>query len=104
MPTCKQMTEMASDRAEGNLGFLERLRFDRHLAHCEGCRAYVRQLAATTRALRRLPGPENLTRAERRADGPVRRVGSGEAGGAGSGGGTAASEAARAAGSLARAR
>jgi len=58
MPTCKQMTEMASDRTEGNLGFLERLRFDRHLARCEGCQAYVRQLAATTQALRRLAGPE----------------------------------------------
>jgi len=58
MPTCKQMTEMASDRTEGNLGFLERLRFDRHLTRCEGCQAYVRQLAATTQALRHLPGPE----------------------------------------------
>jgi hypothetical protein len=58
MPTCKQMTEMATDRAEGALGLLDRLRFDRHLAGCDGCQAYVRQLEATIQALRRLPEPE----------------------------------------------
>jgi hypothetical protein len=58
MPTCKQMTEMATDRVEGALGFLDRLRFDRHLAGCDGCQAYVRQLEATIQALRRLPEPE----------------------------------------------
>ncbi len=58
MLTCKQMTELATDRAEGVLGLLDRLRFDHHLANCDGCRAYVRQLEATTQALRRLPGPE----------------------------------------------
>jgi hypothetical protein len=58
MPTCKRMTEMATDRAEGHLGFLARLAFDRHLARCDGCTAYVRQLEATRRALGRLPEPE----------------------------------------------
>jgi Putative zinc-finger len=58
MVTCKQITEMATDRTEGSLGFLDRLRFDRHLARCGGCRAYVGQLEATIRALRRLPEPE----------------------------------------------
>jgi hypothetical protein len=58
MPTCKRMTEMATDRAEGHLGFLARLAFDRHLAGCDGCTAYVRQLEATRRALGRLPEPE----------------------------------------------
>jgi len=58
MLTCKQMTEMATDRAEGALGLLDRLRFDRHLAGCGGCQAYVRQLEATILTLRRLPEPE----------------------------------------------
>ena len=58
MLTCKRMTELASDRAEGGLGFLERVRFDRHLAGCDGCRAYVRQLELTRDALARLPEPE----------------------------------------------
>jgi Putative zinc-finger len=58
MPTCKEMAEMATDRAEEALGFLDRLRFDRHLAGCDGCQAYVRQLDATIQALRQLPEPE----------------------------------------------
>ncbi|HET6921652.1 MAG TPA: hypothetical protein VFI16_00765, partial [Anaeromyxobacteraceae bacterium] len=58
MPTCKRMTEMATDRVEGGLGFLARLAFDRHLARCDGCTAWVRQLEATRRALGRLPEPE----------------------------------------------
>ena len=58
MLTCKQMTEMATDRAEGYLEPPERDRFDRHLAGCDGCRAYVKQLELTTQALRRLPEPE----------------------------------------------
>ena len=58
MPTCKRMTELATDRAEGHLGFLARLAFDRHLARCDGCRAYVRQLEATRRAAGLLPEPQ----------------------------------------------
>ncbi|HZY03355.1 MAG TPA: hypothetical protein VFF02_07615 [Anaeromyxobacteraceae bacterium] len=58
MPTCKRMTEMATDRAEGHLGLLDRLAFDRHLARCDGCGAFVRQLEATRQALSRLPEPE----------------------------------------------
>jgi len=58
MLTCRQMTEMATDRAEGHLGSAERERFDRHLEGCDGCRAYVGQLEMTTQALRRLPEPE----------------------------------------------
>ena len=58
MLTCKQMTEMATDRAEGFLESPERERFDHHLAGCGGCRAYVKQLELTAQALRRLPEPE----------------------------------------------
>jgi hypothetical protein len=58
MPTCKQMTEMATDRAEGNLGVFARLAFDRHLAGCPGCTAYVRQLEVARQAVARIPAPE----------------------------------------------
>jgi len=58
MLTCRQMTEMATDRFEGHLGSAERERFDRHVEGCDGCRAYVRQLEVATQALGRLPEPE----------------------------------------------
>lgn len=58
MPTCKQMSEMATDRAEGCLGAPEREAFDLHLAGCGGCQAYVRQLEVTRQSLSRLPDPE----------------------------------------------
>jgi hypothetical protein len=61
MLTCRQMTEMATDRSEGHLGTAEQEDFDRHLEGCDGCRAYVRQLEVTTQALRRLPEPEIST-------------------------------------------
>ena len=57
MLTCKQMTEMATDRTEGALGEGARIAFDDHLRGCEGCEAYVRQLEAARLALGRLPAP-----------------------------------------------
>lgn len=57
MLTCKQVTEMATDRAEGALGEGARIAFDAHLRGCEGCDAYVRQLEAARLALGRLPEP-----------------------------------------------
>jgi len=56
--TCKQMTEMATDRAEGALDVARRLAFDEHVQTCDGCRAYVRQMDLTRQALRRIPLPE----------------------------------------------
>ncbi|HVP67965.1 MAG TPA: zf-HC2 domain-containing protein [Anaeromyxobacteraceae bacterium] len=58
MLTCKQITEMATDRADGALDAVARLAFDEHLRACDGCRAYVRQLEVTREALRRLPETE----------------------------------------------
>lgn len=56
--TCAEVLEQASERLDGRMGLLARRAFDRHLAGCEGCRAYVEQLEATRLALRRLPPPE----------------------------------------------
>jgi len=55
--TCVQMTEMATDRAEGVLDAGSRTAFDEHLQTCDGCRAYVRQLDVTRQALGRLQAP-----------------------------------------------
>jgi hypothetical protein len=58
MLTCKQTSELATDRAEGALDENARIAFDEHLRGCEGCTAYVRQLDMTRQALGRLPEPE----------------------------------------------
>jgi anti-sigma factor RsiW len=58
MLTCKQITELVTAYAEGQLGFLDRLRFRLHLGLCAGCTTYVRQLRVTARALGKLPEPE----------------------------------------------
>lgn len=58
MLTCKQIAELATACAEGQLGLGDRLRFQLHLGLCANCRTWVRQLKATARALGRLPDPE----------------------------------------------
>lgn len=58
MLTCKQISELVTAYAEGQLSFADNLRFHLHLGMCANCRAYVRQLKATAKALGRLPEPE----------------------------------------------
>lgn len=58
MLTCREMTELVTAYAEGQLRLAERLRFRMHIALCPNCRTYVRQLKATARALGKLPEPE----------------------------------------------
>lgn len=58
MLTCKEITALVTDYAEGNLSFLERIRFVLHIGMCRNCRRYVRQMKATTRALGLVPPPE----------------------------------------------
>ncbi|HEX9049151.1 MAG TPA: zf-HC2 domain-containing protein [Anaeromyxobacter sp.] len=58
MMTCKEITELVTDYAEGNLSFADRLRFRMHLGMCRDCRRYVRQVKATAAALGKLPPPE----------------------------------------------
>lgn len=58
MLTCKQITELVTAYAEGQLGVMDRVRFRLHIATCPNCRSYVRQLQATARALGALPPPE----------------------------------------------
>ena len=58
MLTCKEITELVTDYAEGDLSFLDRVRFVMHIGMCRNCRRYVRQMKATTRALGLMPPPE----------------------------------------------
>ncbi len=56
--TCKEVTEAVTDYLEGNLGFVEWMRFQMHLGLCQGCRRYLRQMRLTLRTLGTLPmGP-----------------------------------------------
>ena len=57
MPTCKRVTELVTEYAEGNLSFLDRLRFQVHLGLCGHCRSYVHQMRVTARTLGKLPEP-----------------------------------------------
>jgi anti-sigma factor RsiW len=58
MLTCRQLTELMTDFAEGRLALAERLRFELHLGLCRDCRAYLHQLRLTAEAAGRLPEPE----------------------------------------------
>jgi anti-sigma factor RsiW len=55
MLTCKEITELVTDYAEGNLSFMDRIRFWMHIGMCRNCRRYVRQVKATASALGLLP-------------------------------------------------
>jgi anti-sigma factor RsiW len=58
MLTCKEMTELVTEYAEGDLSFVDRIRFQLHLGVCRHCRRYVRQMKASVAALGLLPAPE----------------------------------------------
>lgn len=56
--TCKEITELATDFAEGSLDPATRRSFEVHVAGCSGCAAWVRQLRASASAARELPAPQ----------------------------------------------
>jgi anti-sigma factor ChrR (cupin superfamily) len=58
MLTCREMTELVTDYAEGHLSFVDRVRFHVHLGICRHCRRYVRQMKASVAALGMVPAPE----------------------------------------------
>jgi anti-sigma factor RsiW len=47
--TCKEMVEIVTDYLEGAMSEEDRSRFQRHLATCEGCTGYLRQMRETIR-------------------------------------------------------
>jgi hypothetical protein len=66
MLTCRDVARSATDYMERELSLRESLQIRLHLLMCGFCRLYVRQLAATRDALRRmlrpLPSDEDMDR------------------------------------------
>jgi anti-sigma factor RsiW len=58
--TCQELVELVTDYVEEMLPAGERRRFERHIAGCDGCTAYVEQLRATLAVMGRLE-PEALS-------------------------------------------
>jgi anti-sigma factor RsiW len=57
---CQEMVELITDYLEGALTRAQRKRFEAHLAGCEHCTEYLRQMRATIRLTGRLRA-EDLT-------------------------------------------
>lgn len=55
MLTCKEMTELVTDYAEGRMSFWTRVSFNLHLGMCRHCREYVRQMKLTAKSLGKIP-------------------------------------------------
>jgi anti-sigma factor RsiW len=51
---CDELVQLVTDYLEHALGDAEQRRFEKHLAECEGCRAYVDQIRVTIRLTGRL--------------------------------------------------
>ena len=51
---CQELVELVTDYFEGALSRRDRRRFERHIAGCDGCAAYVEQMRLTSLALGRL--------------------------------------------------
>jgi anti-sigma factor RsiW len=52
--TCQQLTEVLTDYLEGVMPVEDRVRFEAHLAICDGCVNYVTQMRQTIEAARAL--------------------------------------------------
>jgi anti-sigma factor RsiW len=61
---CQEMVELITDYLEGALTRSQRKRFEAHLAGCEHCTEYLRQMRVTIRLTGRLHA-EDLTPAMR---------------------------------------
>ena len=58
MLSCREITELVTEYVEGALSLTDRLRFQLHIGMCRHCRAYLRQMKLTAKALGYLPEPE----------------------------------------------
>jgi predicted anti-sigma-YlaC factor YlaD len=54
MLSCKQVTRLLSQGLDRDLGFTERVRLRVHLAICDGCTNFSRQMAFLRKAMARL--------------------------------------------------
>lgn len=58
MLTCRDVTELVTDYAEGRLGLVQGIRFRMHIGMCPRCRLYLRQVRAVVAAAPAAPVPE----------------------------------------------
>jgi anti-sigma factor RsiW len=49
-PACREIVEVITDYLEGRLPADERALFDKHVAGCRGCKAYLEQMRQAIRA------------------------------------------------------
>jgi anti-sigma factor RsiW len=45
--TCKELVELVTDYLEGALSATDHARFERHIAGCDGCTAYLEEMRET---------------------------------------------------------
>jgi putative zinc finger protein len=62
--SCRAVVELATEHFEGSLPAPESERFVAHVAHCEGCQAYLRQLRITADIAHTAAGDEPLDTAD----------------------------------------
>jgi anti-sigma factor RsiW len=62
--SCQEMVELVTDYLEGALSPSDRKRFDAHIAGCDGCTAYLRQMREMLDALGKLTTDSISPRAE----------------------------------------
>lgn len=53
--SCKELVELITDHLEGTLSTPDRVRFEAHLADCDGCQTYLEQMRQVIRTLGCLP-------------------------------------------------
>jgi anti-sigma factor RsiW len=53
--SCRELVELVTDYLEGALPEEERLRFERHIETCGGCKIYLEQIRLTIELLGHLP-------------------------------------------------
>lgn len=75
---CREFVELVTDYLEGTLAQEERVRFEAHLAECDGCPGYLEDMRRLVGSLHELPEPppdtatrEALLRAFRDLRGPT---------------------------------
>jgi predicted anti-sigma-YlaC factor YlaD len=54
---CREFVELVTDYLEGVLPDHERVRFEAHLAECDGCRGYLEDMRRLVGSLHDLPEP-----------------------------------------------
>jgi anti-sigma factor RsiW len=56
--SCRELVELVSDYLEGALPADDRARFEAHIAGCDHCAAYLRQMRETVALMGTLPADE----------------------------------------------